>query len=91
VFTVIWLWYFLLLIVNIYGTIQWLQKLVPRNAKKWIYKRVSYINQGVRTNGKRMDHFLDRYLEPDGIFMIRIIANNTSDYVICMQIKLIWV
>ena len=29
----------------------------------------------------RLKHFLDIYLEQDGIFMIRMIANNTSDYV----------
>ncbi len=39
------------------------------------------INQSIKVKQNRLKHFLDIYLEQDGIFMIRMIANNTSDYV----------
>ena len=54
---------------------------IPSKANNWISKRVYLINQSIKVRQNRLKHFLDIYLEQDGIFMIRMIANNTSDYV----------
>ena len=38
----------------------------------------------------KLNHFLNRYLEPDGMFMIRVIGNNSSDFVATDLIHELW-
>ena len=68
----------------------WIQKAVPSRARQWISKRVLLINKSMSTRKKRVEHFLNIYLEADGLFMIRMIANNTSDYVATDVIHHLW-
>lgn len=90
VFTIIWLWYLFVLAFNIVMFFSWLQKAVPSKAKKWISKRVNLINRTMSSKKIRLEHFLGKYLEADGLFMIRMIANNTSDYVATDVIHNLW-
>ncbi len=39
---------------------------------------------------ERLDHFINTYLEPDGLWMLQIIANNASDFVATDLIKQLW-
>lgn len=59
----------------------WIRRCLPSKANAWIARRVLLINQSIKVRKNRLKHFMETYLEPDGIFMIRMIANNTSDYV----------
>ena len=70
--------------------IVWVQRCLPSRANKWIQRRVGLINQSIKVRQNRLKHFLDIYLESDGIFMIRMIANNTSDYVATDLIHHLW-
>lgn len=117
IFTFIWFWYVMVLIWNICGLIMWLHRSVPVKANEWIMRRVDLFNENVKQRlvKKRLRHFLDYYLEPDGnttfvayktnkyglvidfffksyigVFMIRMIANNTSDYVATDLIQQLW-
>jgi hypothetical protein len=74
VFTIIWLWYLFVLAFNVVMFFSWLQKAVPSKARKWISKRVNLINRTMSTKKIRLEHFLGKYLEADGLFMIRMIA-----------------
>jgi hypothetical protein len=38
----------------------------------------------------KLIHFLEYYLEPDGMFLIRMIGNNSSDFVATDLIKELW-
>ena len=90
VFTIIWMWYLFVLAFNVVMFFSWLQKAVPSKARKWISKRVNLINRTMSTKKVRLEHFLGKYLEADGLFMIRMIANNTSDYVATDVIHNLW-
>lgn len=68
----------------------WIRRCVPSKANKWIERRVSLINRSILIRKNRLDHFIATYLEPDGIFMIRMIANNTSDFVATDLIHNLW-
>ncbi len=65
---------------------------MPSRSRKWITKRTNLFNNNVNQKlvPKRLHHFLTFYLEPDGIFMIRMIGHNTSDYVATDLIHQLW-
>jgi hypothetical protein len=44
----------------------------------------------MQKTSKKLAHFIDEYLEPDGLFMVRMIANNASDFVATDLIKELW-
>ena len=89
-FTFIWLWYIIVLVWNIVQLGVWFQKSLPLKSKKWISKRIFLMSKTLKNRKERLEHFLEHYLEPDGIFMIRMIANNTSDYVATDVIHNLW-
>ncbi len=90
IFTAIWFWYILVLVWNIVLGAVWIRRCLPKISKRWIIRRICLINESLRSRKGRLKHFLDIYLEPDGIFMIRMIANNTSDYVATDLIHHLW-
>lgn len=90
IFTAIWFWYLLVLFWNIAEMIVWIRRSVPAKANKWIERRVSLITQSATIGKHRLAHFIETYLEPDGIFMIRMIANNTSDFVATDLVHNLW-
>ena len=57
----------------------WFQRSLPFKSTTWIKRRVDLFNDDVKQKklAKRLKHFMEYYLEPDGMFMIRMIANNS--------------
>lgn len=90
VFTAIWFWYMIVLFWNIAEFFIWILRTIPSKANGWISKRVYLINNSIKVKQNRLKHFLEIYLEQDGIFMIRMIANNTSDYVATDLVHHLW-
>ena len=93
IFMVIWFWYFLVLFLNIIELINWSMK--TANGAKWARKhvRLSQPNIDFDTDEflkKRLEHFITTYLEPDGLFMLQIIASNASDFVATDLTKQLW-
>ncbi len=90
IFIVIWFWYFLVLFWNIIELIKWANNTVK--ASVWAKKHVRLFEPDVdKTEFKeRLDHFINTYLEPDGLWMLQIIANNASDFVATDLIKQLW-
>lgn len=65
------------------------------NGAKWARKhvRLSQPNIDFDTDEflkKRLEHFITTYLEPDGLFMLQIIASNASDFVATDLTKQLW-
>jgi len=92
IFTAIWFWYLIILAWNFFNLVSWSKKTFPSNAKKFIKRRTNLFNELVNLKKvpKRFDHFIHKYLEADGIFIIRMIGNNTSDYVATDLIHQLW-
>ena len=90
IFTMIWCWYMFLLAWNIINLISWTLKSLPTRARRWNLRRIMLINKKIVERKKRINHFLRTYLSMDGLFIIRMIANNTSDYVATDVIHQLW-
>lgn len=90
IFTGIWFWYLIVLFWNIVEMGVWIRRCLPSKSRQWIKRRISLISKSILIRKKRLDHFIETYLEPDGIFMIRMIANNTSDFVATDLVHHLW-
>jgi hypothetical protein len=92
IFIAVWFWYFLILFWNIIEMFKWIYKCLPTKSSGWITRRVKLIDENIDENkdSKCLSHFINTYLEPDGIFMLQIIANNASDFVATDVIKRLW-
>lgn len=92
IFTVIWFWYCIVLAWNITHLFVWIKKAHPNKAKKFLKQRTNLFNENVKQKlvPKRFEHFLMKYLEADGIFILRLIGNNVSDYVATDLIENLW-
>ena len=92
IFTAIWFWYVIVLCLNIANLFLWVKKTLPNNAKHFIKRRTNLFNENVQLKlvPNRFEHFNSKYLEADGIFIIRMIGNNTSDYVATDLIHQLW-
>lgn len=90
IFTAIWFWYLFVLACNFFEILKWLQRAYPTKAYSWILRRVQLIHKSAKIGKNRLNHFVEKYLEPDGVFMIRMIGNNTSDYVATDLIQQLW-
>ena len=67
IFVFIWLWYIILLVLNIINFLIWIQRCFPCKANRWIKQRVSleYSIEGEDEKIK-LKNFIEIYLEPDG-------------------------
>lgn len=91
IFTVIWFWYIVLIATNISELIKWIVRSIPSHNSAWIERRVRLFDETVsKERPDELDEFIRYYLEPDGIFMLRLIANNVSDYVASNLIQELW-
>jgi len=83
---------FIEIVCNVVGLIGWTRRCVPVKANRWIKRRIDLFNDNVKQKlvKNRLKHFLEYYLEPDGIFMIRMISNNASDYVATDLLHNLW-
>jgi hypothetical protein len=80
---------------NVFEAIKWITRCFPSRSSRWITQRIILFNSifkssEIQNSSKKLQHFIEEYLEPDGIFMIRMIANNASDFVATDLIKELW-
>jgi innexin len=103
IFTFIWFWYAIILLVNIYSLFVWLYRFIPSKCLAYVSRRVKVmrIRQSYFSNKKRnplfipnsddvvmhqiekdlVKNFVHDYLESDGLFILRVLSSNTSDFV----------
>jgi hypothetical protein len=77
--------------------VKWAARCFPKKSSRWITQRIKLFNENFtkRNNdegqkSEKLSHFLNCYLEPDGMFMIRVIGNNSSDFVATDLIQELW-
>lgn len=90
IFIFIWFWYIFLLVWNIAGLVKWFFRSLSYKSDKWIERRIRLFNSRLKDDSPKLRHFLDTYLEPDGFFMIRMIGNNSNDFVASKLIRELW-
>ncbi|KAI0979669.1 hypothetical protein GJ496_011242 [Pomphorhynchus laevis] len=93
IFTFIWFWYMLVLVATLYDIGVWVFRFIPSKRFNYIERRLrlmSFDNWKSQINNIEYKNFVYSYLESDGVFMLRVIANNTSDFVCTEIIQQLW-
>ena len=94
IFLFIWMWFVLVFTFNVIDLIRWSRRCLPIKSNHWVTQRIKLFNNNeirpLLKSSPKLTHFLDYYLEPDGIFLIRMIGNNSSDFVATDVIKEMW-
>lgn len=83
-FTFLYFWYALVILLNIGDFILWLNAITPRNRRTFIHKRLHskrYNRRHQLEDRANIAAFADDYLEADGFFIVTLIKENISDYV----------
>jgi hypothetical protein len=83
-FTFLYFWYAIVMLLNIYDFLRWLYAITPQNRFDFIRRRLyskkhSLINE--INDRPKMMAFVHDYLEADGFFILSLIKENSSDYV----------
>jgi hypothetical protein len=109
IFTFIWFWYCIVLLVNIYSLCVWTYRFLPTKRLRYISRRIEIMRQALFWRQKNplnfdltpelefheferdlIKHFVHDYLESDGLFILRVLSSNTSDFVCTELIQELW-
>ncbi|CAF3619278.1 unnamed protein product [Rotaria sp. Silwood1] len=97
IFTFIWFWYMMVFIVSIFDVIVWVIRFLPNKQYNYIKRRLQLMRCDNDFNSQSPEYikrwymeFIYGYLEPDGIFMLRLLSSNTSDFVCTEVINQLW-
>ncbi len=109
IFTFIWFWYFIVLLVNLYSLCVWTYRFLPNKRLRYISRRIEIMRQALFWRQKNplnfdlapelefhefekdlIKHFVHDYLESDGLFILRVLSSNTSDFVCTELIQELW-
>lgn len=83
-FTFLYFWYVIIMLLNIGDFFLWLYALTPKNRFDFICKRLHSKKHPLSDYANHEAHilaFTHDYLESDGCFILSLIKENTSDYV----------
>lgn len=102
IFTFLWFWFIILIFVNTYVLCLWIYRLVPKQRRIYIKKRLKLLNKYQKLLYNRHDptlrqsikstlkDFNEIYLKWDGVFIIRIISLLASDVVGTQVLHELW-
>ena len=109
IFTFIWFWYNIVLLINVYSLVVWTYRFMPSKRLRYITRRIEIMRQALfwrnknplnfeQSNDLQMHefekdlirHFVHDYLESDGLFILRVLSANTSDFVCTELIQELW-
>lgn len=84
-------------IVSIFDVIVWVTRFFPDKQYNYIKRRLQLMKRDTDFNSQPSEYvkrwykeFIFGYLEPDGIFMLRLLSSNTSDFVCTEVINHLW-
>ena len=80
VFLFIWVWIFFVFIGTLVGTSVWVVRAISRNDRVTYIKNHLHFNQKLDgdANLGMINNFVHKYLQQDGVFILRIIGHNTN-------------
>ena len=83
-FTFLYFWYAIVILLNIGDFFLWLYTISRQNRRAFIRKRLhskKYPLTSETNDHEKIRIFADDYLEADGFFMLTLIKENSSDFV----------
>uniref|UniRef100_A0A0B7AQ97 Innexin n=1 Tax=Arion vulgaris TaxID=1028688 RepID=A0A0B7AQ97_9EUPU len=90
-YLILWFWLIFVLIFDSINLIQWLfRNLRPHSGESFVAKYLRLLQIDSKRQKKLFVKFVHTYLRVDGVFMLRIVAGNTSEILILDLIKHLW-
>jgi hypothetical protein len=92
IFIFIWFWYFLVAVCTVGGFAMWIWRIVlRRNRGRYVRKYLRTMNEILGEEDKRLSQkFADEYLRDDGLFLLRLVAKNSTDILLRDIIAKLW-
>ena len=92
VFIFMWFWFVFVAGVSVGSICLWTYKLIFRYDRvRYIRKYLKVMDRLDRETDKKLSYkFADNYLRQDGIFVLRLLANNCSDVVVAEIVCALW-
>jgi len=88
-FTLLWVWFWLVFFVNIYDVVNWIFRLLPGSRYNYIRERIRF-RTPENTVKRSLDAFVYDYLSSDGVFILRLLTLNASDSVTYDIVQMLW-
>lgn len=79
IYLFLWWWMTVLLVASSIGFLAWLPTLFPAANKRYISKYLKIMGRSNPKEKEARTDFVVRYLRLDGVFVMRLIANNVTD------------
>ena len=88
-FTLLWVWLWLVCVVNCYDLIIWILRLLPGSRYNYVRDRIRF-KYSENTVKRNLNSFVKDYLSFDGVFLLRILSLNSSDSVTYDVVQSLW-
>ena len=89
-FLFIWFWLAFLILCNTYDLLAWLVRSFGRVRYAYIRKRLELMQSDTHLRRLPAKDFIHRYLQHDGVLILRLLAYNSSDLVVTELIQQLW-
>lgn len=89
-FLFIWFWLAFLTVCNTYDLLAWFVRSFGRVRYSYIKKRLELMQSDTHLRRMPAKEFIHRYLQHDGVLILRLLAYNSSDLVVTELIQQLW-
>ena len=90
-YLIVWFWLVFLLVADMINFGQWLfRALFPRQGERFLAKYLLLLGIDKKQEKVLFKKFVNKHLHPDGIFMLRIVAGNTSEILTLDLVRHLW-
>jgi outer membrane lipopolysaccharide assembly protein LptE/RlpB len=90
-YLILWFWLLMMLVFNSVNLIQWLIRGFLRERSEIFLKRnLKLLGIDSKKNRKLFLRFVRNYLRTDGVFVLRIVADNTSEIMTLDLVRQLW-
>ncbi|CAH8480657.1 unnamed protein product [Heterobilharzia americana] len=91
IYIFLWLWFFVVGIVTFCSIVVWIKRMGTQKLRlTWIQQQLITIRQ-YNKDAKSFAQFVNNHLGPDGVFLLRLIAQNYGDLVAGDTVGELWV
>jgi len=90
-YLILWFWLIMLLVMNTVNLVQWMMRYVMKERSElFLAKNLQLLGIDSKKERKLFIRFVRKYLRTDGVFMLRIVADNTSEIMTLDLVKQLW-
>nr|BCO10879.1 Limax innexin 10 [Ambigolimax valentianus] len=90
-YLILWFWLILMVAFDSVNLLQWIIRgLRPHSGESFLVKYLHLMDVDTKEEKKDFVRFVHSYLRSDGVFMLRMVAENTSEIMVLDLIKHLW-